>query len=59
MIKNAVAQGNNEQHRYALRRTREKLCDDGLSGLRHEVFTTLLFVQSLDIFIPLLSKKSY
>ncbi|BAQ73837.1 IS4, transposase [Pseudomonas sp. Os17] len=30
----------------------EKLCSYGLAGLRHAVFTTILFVQSLDILPP-------
>ncbi|WP_420912168.1 hypothetical protein [Pseudomonas lundensis] len=37
-------------HRYTLRQTREKLCGDGLAGLRHAMFTTLLFVQGLVYF---------
>jgi hypothetical protein len=46
----ATATGCNRRppHRYALRQAREKLCGDGLTGLCHAVFTTLLFVQSLD-----------
>ena len=35
-------------HRHALRQTREKLCADGFVGLCYAVFTTLLFVYSLD-----------
>lgn len=36
-------------HRYALRQAREKFCRDGLIGLCHAVFATLLFVQSLGL----------
>ena len=34
-------------HRYTVRQAREKFCGDGLIGLCHAVFATLLFVQSL------------
>lgn len=41
-----LAEGKSS-HRYALRQARNTFCGDGLIGLCHEVFATILFVQNL------------